>query len=65
MGEINRDHQERMLRLMVSGEFTDVSVSTRKAADAYAELIEKWEVDGGDLICCDSDRRAVYSATAR
>ena len=53
MGEINRDHQERMLRLMASGEFKTVSVSTKKAADAYAEVIEKWEVDCGDLICCD------------
>ncbi len=67
MGELNLDHQERMLRLTVPGEFKVVTVSTRKAADAYAEGayakgIEAWAFEYADLICCVPDSRTACSA---
>ena len=53
-----------MLRLIDAGEFKAVSVSTKKAADAYAKGSKEWEVDYADLICCVPDRRTVFSAAA-
>ena len=65
MGEINRDHQERMLRLPVSGEFKAVNVSTKKAADARAEEIEDLEIDYADLLSRGTNRQAALSLAAR
>ena len=65
MGEINRDHQERMLRLIESGKFKAVRVSTKKAADTYVEGSEEWGIDYADLICCVPDRRTDFSTAAR